>query len=80
LPPHRLELRNKQVRERQRERQRDGETLTSWEISTPPLMNSFPLRPNTCTRTVFSAIPIPEIFLKSLLLQTTTKLTNPVHE
>jgi hypothetical protein len=24
--------------------------------------------------------PHPEIFLKSLLLQTTTKLTNPVHE
>jgi len=62
LPPHRLELRNKQVRERQRERQRDGETLTSWEISTPPLMNSFPLRPNTCTRTVFSAIPILKSF------------------
>jgi hypothetical protein len=24
--------------------------------------------------------PHPEIFLKSLLLQTATKLTNPVHE
>ncbi len=79
LPPHRLELRNKQVRGREREKERWGNAhiLRDFDSAFDELLPAAPQHLHTHR---LLRNPHPEIFLKSLLLQTTTKLTNPVHE
>jgi len=69
----------KQTSERERERERWGNAhiLRDFDSAFDELLPAAPQHLHTHR---LLRNPHPEIFLKSLLLQTATKLTNPMHE